>query len=219
MRGEPAYSANKPQDALREAFAALQIARKRAAAGARQQVYIGDAAVEMLYGRPNKRLEEKDCDVVGYVLQGSSYGYFLGGRRITKKKKAKEQFDAAANLLRARKTDPGPILGAVVVTARLRSFEWSALRKQWVAYVDTAEERHITARLQQNVANAKPTLQQDRIYLLDGPEENGLPTWNIVARGSQPFTVYIHDRHAGSTRGTFRPLILGSGTVEIHYVA
>ncbi|MBV9156253.1 MAG: hypothetical protein JO097_08310, partial [Acidobacteriaceae bacterium] len=132
VRGEPTYSANKPQDALREAFAALQIARKRAAAGARQQVYIGDAAVEMLYGRPNKRPDEKDCDVVGYVLQGTSYGYFLGEGKGADILKAKEQFDAAANLLRARKTDPGPILGAVVVTARLRSFEWSALRKQWV---------------------------------------------------------------------------------------
>ncbi len=218
VRGEPTYSAQKPQHAMREALAALQIARKCAPAGDRQQVYLGAAAVEILYGRANKRADEKDCDVVGYVLQGSSYGYFLGEGKGAEILKAKQQFDAATNLLSARKTDPGPILGGVIVTPRLRYFEWSPVRKQWIAYIDNLEERHITDRLQQNVVKAKPTLQQDRIYLLDGPEENGLPTWNIVAKASQPFTVYVHDRHPGSTRGTFRPLSLGSGTLEIHYV-
>jgi hypothetical protein len=218
VTGEPVFAHNQMQDAMREAFAALQIARKRAAAGAQQQVYLGQAAIDMLYGRP-KQEGEKDCDVVGYILQGNSYGYFLGEGKGAGVLDAKKQIDAASDLIRAKTTNPGPVLGAVIVMPRLRYFEWVAARNQWVAYVDNVEERHITARLQQNVAAARPTLQPDRIYLLDGPEENGLPTWNIVAKSPQPFTVYVHDRQPASNRGIFRPLSLGTGTLEIHYVS
>ena len=72
--------------------------------------------------------------------------------------------------------------------------------------------------MQPNVAAVFPSLQQDRIYLVDGPEENGLPVWNIV-KGLQPFTVYVHERRPGTQRGAFRPLNLGTGTLEVHYVS
>ncbi len=217
VQGEPTYSQSKPQDATREAFAALKIAAKRASSGTRQQIYLGDPAIEVLYGRSNKKKDEQDCDVVGYVLQGGSYGYFLGEAKGTDIIKAKSQLDAAMERIRAKTVDPGPVLGAVLVTNRLRYFEWHLVRKQWVAYVNNAEEPHITSRLQQNVKNAKPTLQQDRVYLLDGSED-GLPVWNIV-KGPQPFTIYTHDRRPGTERGIFRPLGFGAGTIEVHYVS
>jgi len=217
VQGEPTYSHNKPQDAMREAFAALKVAAKRASSGNRQQIYLGDPAIELLYGRANKKKDEQDCDVVGYVLQGGSYGYVLGEGKGADVLKAKKQLDAALDLIRARKTDPGPVFGAVLVTNRLRYLEWNEVRKQWVAYVNNSEEQHITARLQQNVRIARPTLQQDRVYLLDGSDD-GLPVWNIV-RGPQPFTIYIHDRRPGTERGTFRPLSFGAGTIELHYMS
>ncbi len=217
VQGEPTYSQGNPHGAMREAFAALKIAGKRSAAGTRQKIYMGDPAIEVLYGRANKKKDEKDCDVVGYVLQGGSYGYFLGEGKGAEILKAKEQLDTGADRIRAKTTDPGPILGAVVVTNRLRYLEWNAVRKQWVAYVNNSEEPHITARMQPNVNRAKPTLQADRIYLLDGSED-GLPLWNIV-KGPQPFTIYIHDRRPGTERGIFRPLNFGAGTIEVHYVS
>ncbi len=217
VQGEPAYSQNKPQDAMREAFAALKIAAKRASAGNRQQIYMGDPAIEILYGRANKKKDEQDCDVVGHILQGGSYGYFLGEGKGADILKAKKQLDAAVDLIRAKRKDPGAVFGAVLVTNRLRYLEWNAVRKQWAAYVNNVEEQHITSRLQQNVKTARPTLQQDRVYLLDGPED-GLPIWNIV-KGPQPFTIYTHDRRPGTERGIFRPLGFGAGTIEIHYVS
>lgn len=119
-------------------------------------------------------------------------------------------------LIKAKKTDPGPVLGAVVVTNRLRYLEWNETRQQWLAYVNNAAEPHITARLQQNIAAAKPTLQRDRVYLLDGSED-GLPSWNII-KSAQPFKIYIHERRPGTERGTFRPLTSGNGAIEVYYV-
>lgn len=215
VRGEPTYSQRTPQDAAREAFAGLKVAGKRSASGDRQQISLGDSAVEILYGRQKKK-DEQDCDVVGYVLEGGAYGYYLGEGKGADILKAKKQFDAAIELIKAKKTDPGPVFGAVLVTNRLRYLEWNETRQQWLAYVNNAPEPHITARLQQNIATARPTLQRDRVYLLDGSED-GLPSWNIV-KSAQPFKIYIHERRPGTERGSFRPLPLGNGTIEVYYV-
>jgi hypothetical protein len=217
VEGEPTYSPGSPRGAMREAFVAWKIAGKRAAEGSRQRVYLGDPAIEILYGRIKKKKNERDCDVVGYICYHGSYGYFLGEGKGASIADAKEQFDQAETLLKGRTKEPGPILGAVIAMDRLRYFEWSAIRKQWVAYVDNVEERNITNTLEPNVAKAKPTLQQERIYLLDGPEEYGLPTWNIV-KGHQPFTIYVHDRRPGTERGSFRPVRVGTGPLEVHYL-
>jgi hypothetical protein len=131
--------------------------------------------------------------------------------------KAKKQLEAALKLIGARRTNPGPVLGAVIVTNRLRYLKWDSTIRQWIAYLNGAQEPHITARMQENARAAKPTLQTDRIYLLDGSDD-GLPVWNIV-KGSQPFTIYEHDRSVGNDRGTFRPLRFGLGTIEVYFVS
>src|SRR5262249_16023187 len=74
VEGEPPLST--PGSSLREAFVALEVAKRRASQGESQFVYLGDRAVQFLYGRP-KRDGEKDCDVVSRVLQGQTYGYLL----------------------------------------------------------------------------------------------------------------------------------------------
>jgi hypothetical protein len=80
VTGEPTYQQKQPQDAVREAFAALKIAEKADSAGTHQQVYVGDPAIQILYGRSKKK-DEQDCDVVGYLISGSAYGYFLAEER------------------------------------------------------------------------------------------------------------------------------------------
>jgi hypothetical protein len=62
-------------------------------------------------------------------------------------------------------------------------------------------------------------LQRDKVYLLDGPEDDKfkLPVW-AVGSEPQPMTVWIHDRKTGD-RGQFRPLQVGQGRVQIFYVA
>lgn len=61
VKGEPTYSQRTPQDAAREAFAALKVASKRNASGDRQQIFLGDSTVELLYGRQKKK-DEQDCE-------------------------------------------------------------------------------------------------------------------------------------------------------------
>jgi hypothetical protein len=132
---------------------------------------------------------------------------------------ALHQFHAAQGLLERRRQDPGPTIGAIIVVPRLRYLQWNNQRLMWVAYLDSAEEVHITARLQGNIAQAQPTLQKDKVYLLDGPEDDKkLPSWAINPQ-IQPFTVYVDDRRLPSARGQFRPLQLGSGTLQVYYVA
>ena len=75
------------------------------------------------------------------------------------------------------------------------------------------------SRLEENIARARPTLKTDKVYLLDGPEDdrNRLPIWAVNSE-PQPITVWIHDR-TGGDRGQFRPLQVGQGRVQIFYVA
>ena len=217
VEGEPGTAT--PDAARREAFAALHLANKLAPQGLGQCVYLGDAAVQFLYGR-DKRATEQDCDVVARVLQGTSYCYLLGEGKGADILKATAQFETAIRLLAARTADAGPVNGAVVVMPRLRYLEWSGRPPRWVAYLDGVEEPRITARLQPNIARARPTLQPERVYLLDGPEDDQhrLPSWCINPTSAQPFTVYVHERRVGD-RGQFRPLHIGQGPLQIYYVA
>jgi len=219
IEGEPALSNKNPRyaDAAREAFVALQVARKRAAQGDRQFVYLGEPAIRFLYGR-SKDTGEQDCDVVGRVLQ-RDYGYWLAEGKGADILKAIDQFKVAKDCIDRNPTAAGPVIGALVAMPRLRYLQWIEPRRQWVAFLDQAEEPHITARLQENIAKARPTLQRDRTYLLDGPEDDKaqLPVWAVNSE-PQPLTVWIHDRKTGD-RGQFRPLLVGQGRVQIFYVA
>lgn len=219
VEGEPALSDDNPQyaDAAREAFVALQVARKLAPQGDRQFVYLGARAIQLLYGRPKKKLE-RDCDVVGRILQ-REYGYWLAEGKGTDISDALAQIQVAKACIDRNPAAAAPVIGALVAMPRLRYLQWIEPRRQWVAFVDQAEERNITARLQENIAKARPTLQRDRIYLLDGPEDDRaqLPLWAVNNSEPQPMTVWIHDRRTGD-RGQFRPLEVGQGRVQIFYV-
>jgi hypothetical protein len=219
VEGEPAVSNENPNyaDAAREAFVAFQLARKLAPQGDRQFVYLGAAAIQFLYGRPKKE-KEKDCDVVGRVLQ-RDYGYWLAEGKGTDIAGALAQFQVAKTCIDRNPAASGPVIGALVATPRLRYLQWIETRRQWVAFLNDAPESHITDRLQENIAKARPTLQPDKIYLLDGPEDNKakLPLWAINSE-PQPMAVWIHDRTTGD-RGQFRPLEVGQGRVQMFYVA
>jgi hypothetical protein len=220
VEGEPSLSAKNPRRdaALREAFVALHVAKKRASQGDRQFVYLGEPAIRFLYGRAKDEAEQ-DCDVVGRILQ-REYGYWLAEGKGADVQKALAQFEVAKACIDRNRDAAGPVLGALVATNRLRYLRWIDQRRQWVAFLDNAEETRITARLQENIARAKPTLQREKVYLLDGPEDdrNKLPLWSVNSSEPQPMTVWIHDR-TGSDRGQFRPLQVGQGRVQIFYVA
>jgi hypothetical protein len=219
VEGEPAVSKENPNyaDAAREAFVAFQLARKLAPQGDRQFVYLGAAAIQFLYGRPKKE-KEKDCDVVGRILQ-REYGYWVAEGKGTQISEALQQLEVGKACIDRNPTAAHPVIGALIATPRLRYLQWIEPRRQWVAFLNDAQESHITDRLQDNVARARPTLQRDKIYLLDGPEDDKakLPVWAINSE-PQPMTVWIHDRTTGD-RGQFRPLLVGQGRVQIFHVA
>jgi hypothetical protein len=219
VEGEPSLSTKNPRRdaALREAFVALHIAKKRASQGDRQFVYLGEPAIRFLYGG-TKDEGEQDCDVVGRILQ-REYGYWLAEGKGSDIQKALAQFEVAKACIDRNRDAAGPVLGVLVAMSGLRYLQWIDHRRQWVAFLDSAEEPRITARLQENIARARPTLQSDKVYLLDGPEDdrNKLPIWAVNSE-PQPMTVWIHDRKTGD-RGQFRPLQVGQGRVQIFYVA
>ncbi len=220
VTGSPALAEVNPQinDAAREAFAALYCAGYCSGEGRGEQVYLGDAGVQFLYGR-NKRSGEQDCDVIARVMHSAEYGYVLGEGKGADIGKAKEQLDTACRLLAAHPTQPGPVWGAVVVMSGLNYMEWHAGRNQWVAWEDAIEKKEMTARLSEAAAQS---FQKDHIYLLDGPEDSKdgrmLSTWCILP-GKQPFAVWSHERSATGGRGSFRPVRVGQGQLKIFYVA
>jgi hypothetical protein len=227
VEGEPTISLKHPafDAAIREAFAALSIARKLTAMGARQRIFLGDEAVRLVYGGA-KGKDEKDCDVVGYGLSGKDYGYWLAEGKGDDLEKAIAQFEAVRPRLETRRPDPanpkdpgpGLICGAMIVTNRLRYLQWNNQRRAWVALNGAIELAEISSRLKQDIDRAKPTLQADKVYLLDGPEApDRLPLWAITP-AVPPWTVLIHQRSSGD-RGQFRPLRLGAGTLELFFVA
>jgi hypothetical protein len=219
VEGEPSLSAKNPRRhaALREAFVALHIAKKRASQGDRQFVYLGEPAIRFLYGG-TKDEGEQDCDVVGRILQ-RDYGYWLAEGKGADIQKALAQLEVAKACIDRNRDAAGPVFGALVAMSGMRYLQWIGQRRQWVAFLDLAEEPRITDRLQENIAKARPTLQTDKVYLLDGPEDdrNRLPIWAVNSE-PQPLTVWIHDRKTGD-RGQFRPLQVGQGRVQIFYVA
>ena len=225
--GDPTFAAGKPDPlaAAREAFAALHVARRRAASGARQRVFLGEASIRLVYNRP-KRTGEPDCDVVGYLLHRGQYGFLLAEGKGTDLMKAVSQFAAVLPRLTALAPDAkdleaphaAPVIGGLIVTNSLRYLQWHEGRQQWVAYLNTLEERNIADRLQPNIARADPTLQRDKVYLLDGPEDSHdmLPHW-AMNQEKQPFTVWEHIRRHGA-RGAFQPVLIGTGALQIFYV-
>jgi hypothetical protein len=227
VEGEPVLSAKNPafDAAAREAFAALSIARKMGAAGTRQRIFLGEPAVHLIYGRA-KHDQEKDCDVVGYGLSGKNYAYWLGEGKGDDLLGAVQQFEAVQARLAVRHpdpaqpNDPGPgiVASALIVTNRLRYLEWNATRRRWIAYNGAAELPVVTARLEPNIARARPTLQSDKVYLIDGPEDaQFLPLWAITP-GPQPWTLHTHERRGGD-RGQFRPVKVGAGLLELFLVS
>jgi hypothetical protein len=224
VTGEPSLAHVNPDRsaAVREAFAALQIVQRRAASGANQFVYLGDEAVHYLYGRA-KQNNEQDCDVVARLLKGQQYGYCLAEGKGADVLKAVAQFEAARLRLETRPIDAGPVLAALVVMPRLRYLEWNQRRNQWVAYTDGVEDRIITNRLLPNVEQAaqrrRPALHPSKRYLIDGPEDDEmrLPSW-AINNEQQPFTVWAHDRTGSSQYGSFRPVLIGTGPLQIYYV-
>ena len=226
VEGEPALSARNPafDAALREAFAALCVVRKLAPGGTRQRVFLGEAAIRLIYGRA-KREEEKDCDVVGYGLSGKDYGYWLAEGKGDDLEGAVQQFEAVRPHLETRRHNPaddrdpraGLIYGSLIVTNRLRYLEWNERRKLWIALNGALELPVVTARLQPNIARVRPTLQQDKVYLIDGPEgPDNLPLWALTP-GIQPWPIFVHER-LGRDRGQFRPLRIGAGGLEVYFV-
>jgi hypothetical protein len=219
VEGEPSVSAKNPRRdaALREAFVALHLVKKRGSQGDRQFVYLGKPVIRFLYGGA-KNEGEQDCDVVGRILE-RDYGYRLAEGKGADIQKALAQFEVAKACIDRNRDDAGPVLGVLVALSGLRYLQWINERRQWVAFHDNVQEPRITDRLQENIARARPTLQRDKVYLLDGPEDdrNKLPLWAVNSE-PQPMTVWIHDRKTGD-RGQFRPLLVGQGRVQIFYVA
>ena len=220
VTGCPALAEVNPQinDAAREAFAALYCAGYCSGEGRGEQVYLGEAAVQFLYGRKKKK-GEQDCDVIARVMHSAEYGYVLGEGKGADIGKAKEQFDTACRLLAAHPTQPGPVWGAVIVMAALNYLEWDPRRHQWVAWKDAIEDENMTRRLREDAA---VSLQRDHIYLTGGPEDSKdgrrLSTWCVLP-GDQPFAVWTHERSATGGRGSFRPVRVGQGQLKIFYVA
>jgi len=231
VKGEPSISPKNPawDAAIREAFAALCVVRTLPPRGTRQKVFLGEEAIKLVYGRA-KHENEQDCDVVGYGLSGKHYGYWLAEGKGDDLEKAIQQFEAVKPLLEGRRPDaarpdepgPGLVCGGLIVTSRLRYLQWNKKQNAWLAWNGGAELTHVTIRLRANIERAKPTLQQDKVYLLDGPEgADHLPLWAITP-GDQPWTVLTHSRGippgSKSDRGQFRPLRIGIGTLELYYV-
>lgn len=221
VEGEPVISNRNPDygAARREAFAALQVARKRAGDGAGQFVRMGEPAAAFLYEGRQRQQGEPDCDVIGRIRQGGRYGYWLGEGKGANIPDAVEQFEGARTRLATHRNQPGPVIGCTIVAPRLHQLEWNRQRNQWVAYMDLAEDANITTRLQPNIARARPTLQRHYVYLLGGPVDNlhQLPIW-AVHDEAQPLTIWCHDRSLPGERGQFRPLLVGEGRVYLHYV-
>ena len=220
VNGEPTFSKGGSHNhgPLREAFAALTIAQKCSPSGSNQTVYLGNSSVQLLYGR-NKHPGEKDCDVVGRVRNGSQYGYWLGegkGQTITD---AVKQLQTAEDLLQMHRKSPGAVIGSVIVASRLRTFEWNQDRGRWLGYTGRHEDHLVTERLTTNLPRSGPSLQTDKIYLVDGEVDSLLlPAWAVNAIGPQPWTIWVHDRGGSGRRGAFRPLRVGLGAVSLYCV-
>ncbi|MCU0227021.1 MAG: hypothetical protein MUF01_05240 [Bryobacterales bacterium] len=214
VRGVPEFAAIKgdQEAALREAFATLLIARRFAAYGDQQAIYLGEESVRFLYGG-SKKSGDQDCDVVGKVLAGG-YGLVLGEGKGADLAKAWSQFCSAAERLKGR----GVLSGGVIVTNSLRWMEWSTARNQWVGMMNNVPDEKITQNVAHAVSEAKPPLMKDKVYLLDSPWEDGhqLPSWCINPQ-SGPVEIYFHSRTSPGERNA-RKLMLGAGAVRLAYV-
>lgn len=214
VKGVPEFAAIKGDRdaALREAFAALLIARQFAAHGDQQEIYLGEESVRFLYGG-SKSSGDQDCDVVGRVLKGG-YGLVLGEGKGADLAKAWSQFVSAEALLRGR----GMVSGGLIVTNSMRWIEWSIQHNQWVGMFNNRIEDKITQNVSAAVASAKPPLMKDKIYLLDSPWEDGhqLPSWCINAQRG-PVEIYFHARTGVGERNA-RKLMLGAKPVRLAYV-
>lgn len=218
VSGRPTFDPMKKAPAEREAFAALCCAGLCSGEGRGEQVWLGEDAVQFLYGR-NKRGGEQDCDVIARVMRSAEYGYVLGEGKGADIGKAKEQLDTACRLLAAHATQPGPVWGAVVVMSGLKYVEWNVTRKRWVVWGESGEDGPRTEDLHESAAL---WLQKDYIYLLDVPDdardERKLSRW-CIQHQNQPFGVWTHQRTEAGQRGSFRPLRVGQGQLKIYYVA